>query len=284
MKDSMINARQLPTTKSAAKKSKPMRVSAAPYHAKGFVMDYVVVDYNSGPDYTFSSGTTYYINGGTYFSGTLTFQSGCVIKLSNNSYLMTYGTVAGGGATLTSKDDDLYGEVLQDSTGLPTFAGNPALWLYYRDSAVHLYSMKIRWAKTAVQFDPNYDYLDNTFEDSSLEHCQTGLYAGSGCTVSIYYSTECDVQTLLSDDNYGYSFSGSLTHDCSAEMDADGDGLRDAWEIQYFGNITSQNGTGDPDGDGLTNTREQQLGTNPNVSNNGLTTSSPLDVFTPLKN
>ncbi|MHB1261514.1 MAG: hypothetical protein ACYC2H_07340 [Thermoplasmatota archaeon] len=45
--------------------------------------------------------------------------------------------------------------------------------------------------------------------------------------------------------------------------DVDGDDLNDTWEIQYFGNITAQNATGDPDGDGLTNGQEEALGTDP---------------------
>lgn len=45
--------------------------------------------------------------------------------------------------------------------------------------------------------------------------------------------------------------------------DTDGDLLNDTWEQQYFGNITAQNATGDPDGDGLTNGQEEALGTDP---------------------
>jgi hypothetical protein len=45
--------------------------------------------------------------------------------------------------------------------------------------------------------------------------------------------------------------------------DSDGDGLRDAWEIQYFGNVTAQNGLGDPDGDGSSNRVEQALALDP---------------------
>ena len=48
--------------------------------------------------------------------------------------------------------------------------------------------------------------------------------------------------------------------------DSDGDGLPDAWEMLYFGNLTSQNDTGDPDGDGVSNLVELGLGTNPSFA------------------
>ena len=44
--------------------------------------------------------------------------------------------------------------------------------------------------------------------------------------------------------------------------DADMDGLPDAWELAHFGNL-SQAGTGDPDGDGFTNTQEYLADTDP---------------------
>jgi hypothetical protein len=45
--------------------------------------------------------------------------------------------------------------------------------------------------------------------------------------------------------------------------DSDGDQLPDGWEILYFGNL-NQNGSGDPDGDGINNATELAEGTNPN--------------------
>jgi hypothetical protein len=49
----------------------------------------------------------------------------------------------------------------------------------------------------------------------------------------------------------------------AATEDEDVDGLPDAWETRYFGSPWSQYGDWDPDGDGLTNLQEYQLGTNP---------------------
>lgn len=45
--------------------------------------------------------------------------------------------------------------------------------------------------------------------------------------------------------------------------DTDADGLPDAWETEHFGGIDAHNGTGDPDADGLNNTRENAVGTDP---------------------
>jgi hypothetical protein len=45
-------------------------------------------------------------------------------------------------------------------------------------------------------------------------------------------------------------------------LDADGDGMTDAWETQYFGNL-GRNGLGDFDGDGLKDLDEFKAGTTP---------------------
>ena len=42
--------------------------------------------------------------------------------------------------------------------------------------------------------------------------------------------------------------------------DNDYDGLPDSWETQYFGNL-DQNGSGDPDADGVSNSQEYQSNT-----------------------
>lgn len=48
--------------------------------------------------------------------------------------------------------------------------------------------------------------------------------------------------------------------------DSDSDGLSDTWELQYFPLLTTATGSGNNDGDTLTNLQEQTLGTNPTLT------------------
>jgi hypothetical protein len=48
-------------------------------------------------------------------------------------------------------------------------------------------------------------------------------------------------------------------------IDVDNDGLLDWWEMQEFGDLTSQMGGDDADNDGVLNSVEMQVGTNPNM-------------------
>jgi len=48
-----------------------------------------------------------------------------------------------------------------------------------------------------------------------------------------------------------------------AGEDVDADHLDDAWEIKYFGNLMSSDGSGDADRDGMTDAQEQTAGTHP---------------------
>ena len=80
--------------------------------------------------------------------------------------------------------------------------------------------------------------------------------------------------------------------DLTGGIDIDNDGLLDAWEMAKFGNLTSQIGSGDADGDGVSNQLEQQLGTNPNLADSdgdGLSDlaelqggSNPMDIASVL--
>ena len=48
-------------------------------------------------------------------------------------------------------------------------------------------------------------------------------------------------------------------------VDSDSDGIDDIWEVTYFGDLTTADGTSDTDGDGTSDLQEYQDGTNPLV-------------------
>ncbi|QTA86210.1 S8 family serine peptidase [Desulfonema magnum] len=65
--------------------------------------------------------------------------------------------------------------------------------------------------------------------------------------------------------------------------DSDGDGLPDAWEQKYFGDIITSDGTGDYDNDGLTDSQEYSLGTDPtntDTDDDGWTDFQEYKMFT----
>ena len=107
------------------------------------------------------------------------------------------------------------------------------------------------------------------------------INAGSG--------TSYDVGLQNYTTQVGQAVEGSSTVDIGYHyypipgFDGDNDGMLDAWEIQYFWNLT-QTPTGDYDGDGVSNLEEFQLGRNPTVRADADTTGvTGLKVYTPLK-
>lgn len=58
-----------------------------------------------------------------------------------------------------------------------------------------------------------------------------------------------------------FSFSATATE--INDIDEDADGLPDWWENYYFGSLTAQGATGDPDSDGVNNLSEFHHGRNP---------------------
>ncbi len=76
--------------------------------------------------------------------------------------------------------------------------------------------------------------------------------------------------TGVNDSPNEYFFLQNLVITNDANIDSEPDGLTDAWEILYFGNL-AQTGAGDADGDGQSNAAEQAAGTIPNDGTSVLT-------------
>lgn len=90
----------------------------------------------------------------------------------------------------------------------------------------------------------------------------TGLFAqSSGTLVTDPLSSVLD-RAPDAGSGRDYNVTAGFARGGSAS-DTDADGLPDAWETEEFGGIDAQNGTGDPDQDGLNNTAEYAAGTDP---------------------
>ena len=159
-------------------------------------------------DFSFLSGTTYYIQTAMAVGpGATTFQPGCVIKYANYAYLEMSGSIytpVSGQLmpALTSKDDDLFGDMIPGSTHYPTYAAAPALWVYMQAYSTWIEDMRIRWAHTAVKYDVN-NFFWHTIENSKLQQCQTGIYV-NGCGGSMVNVTKCGVDTPIAPPGYPY--------------------------------------------------------------------------------
>ncbi len=80
-----------------------------------------------------------------------------------------------------------------------------------------------------------------------------------------YLFVEEDGSMGVHNPKYAAAILRSSIDDLKGGIDIDKDGLVDSWEIEHFGDLTSQSGSDDFDGDGLTNAQEQNLMTDPTM-------------------
>jgi hypothetical protein len=85
---------------------------------------------------------------------------------------------------------------------------------------------------------------------------------------------DCQVFTTIAQGRWPSDHAGVLAEFSVSPVDSEPDGLADAWEVAHFGDTTSQDASGDLDGDRLNNFGEQGFGTDPTEQND----HAPLQV------
>ena len=129
-------------------------------------------------------------------------------------------------------------------------------------------------------------YQNNSATDGGVNHDGLGnlsgfAYGANVGWINFGWATLGDVNrprvNLLTGAFNGYAYSanigwinlgaGYLVTDTMTFTDTDGDGIADAWEFTFFGNLTTATATTDFDKDGATDKSEYISGTTPNDGN-----------------
>ena len=214
--------RALPIQSSRQGTDRKIELVSAPYKPSGLLLDYTILS-GSASSYTFSNSWTYVVsNSFSVGPGTATFQQNSVIKSATNAYLLTYGAVSfpasGTPVTLTSADDNAYGQTISGSTSMPNYAPKPALWMYYYAGDTTIEYARFRWAQRGVQYDQNPGvHQGPKLRYSTFMNCNVGVYLNlQDDTLSLTGDTGCNLVTPIQVQSGSYS--GSITTDCGIAL------------------------------------------------------------------
>jgi hypothetical protein len=110
-----------------------MLLASTRYESKGLVLDYTTIS-SGGATYTFTNGSTFYISTFVTFTSTVAFQSNSILKYATSAGLYLRGPVSCSNtmqnpSILTSANENIFGQVINGSTGSPTYSANEAIWL-----------------------------------------------------------------------------------------------------------------------------------------------------------
>lgn len=187
--------RQLPKTHLAASigAAKPVRLLAQTKHARGVVLDYVLLANQS--NLTLAPGT-YHVQNFVAVSGITTIQSGAVVKFAPGKTLQISGAIScqtsSGKAYFVAENDNSVGD--QVVAGTPNgYYANAAISLYNVNSGTLLTNLEIRNATMAIDdYSPS---TSHTIRSCQITDCSIGV-RGYYSTVYLEYVRVCNVPTV----------------------------------------------------------------------------------------
>jgi hypothetical protein len=154
--------------------------------------------------------------------------------------------------------------VVNDAPTVPVLQ-NPAA-----NSAVSVARPMLGWNAATDPEGDTIAYDVELYADAGLTGSPVGALAGTPSTAGVVPVDLVDGASywwrVRAVDSLGAASAWSAANPLTVTLppaDLDHDGLPDAWELQYFGGLTAQDGFGDPDHDGRPNLQEYQLGTDP---------------------
>ena len=211
-----LGARRAPPPASAEDKILLARSSYAP---KGVVLDWDQVTggtsyefgYSSGPPHTYEIAQTVWFSGGTlkfWPNAVLKYVPNTSMHFDGNESIVCNGDISNR-TVLTSRDDDLYGEVLPDSSHVPSQNGYIIpLWGQPAPSGTVFLGLTFRWIYIGIDVDDissgscTVKRCDFNFCGSAInmEHYAQATVLGSAC---------CHVDVPI-DPNGGGTVTGSF--------------------------------------------------------------------------
>lgn len=149
----------------------------------------------------------------------------------------------------------------------------------------YAYSANTGWIHFGNGSPTNGHSYSNTGNDHGVNHNGAGNLSGFAWSantgwINFGWASPDDVNrprvNLITGEFTGYAWgantgwlnlgTGLLTTQSMSNVDSDGDGIADWWEMLHFGNISTADATSDKDGDGVSDLAEYLADTNPNDS------------------
>ena len=175
--------------KSVADAGTPVKVAKSVRRQPALVLDYDLV--SSVSNFTFQCDSTYYISNSVTLGGTNTiFEGGTILKYESNVTLTVNSPITWKAGSyrpviLTCKDDDIIGDIIDDSTGIPTNYSAKIALSYNASVAgtnLSLQHLRVMHAVTAVAINGNSNHVVGNVQ---MVYCQNGL-AASNTTFSLW--------------------------------------------------------------------------------------------------
>jgi len=170
-------------------------IADSAYQPPGVVIDWEFVASGVNQEFKKFNPPTdwswYYVTSPVVFTGTVTFQPGCVIKYQRGASLTVTGTIVCNGtpddpSILTARDDVQFAEPggFPDYTGCPSgFYANPALFYYSQGGIGSITGMRIRYATTGYRIATENFCGLNYIASTIVEKCQNGIVAENNSLV-----------------------------------------------------------------------------------------------------